>query len=48
VSDADVLARLRPLSDEAFGRFAAAVAETLAPDATVTLAPPRPPAGSTP
>jgi hypothetical protein len=45
VSDADVLARLRPLSDEAFGRFAAAVAETLAPDATVTLAPPSPAGG---
>jgi len=45
VSDADVLARLRALSDEAFGRFAAAVAETVDPDATVTLAPLSPAGG---
>jgi hypothetical protein len=45
VPDADALARLHALSDEAFGQFAAAVAEALAPEGTVTLAPPSPAGG---
>lgn len=45
MSDSDVFARLRALSDEAFGRFVADVAETAAPDAVVTLAPPSPAGG---
>jgi hypothetical protein len=45
VSDPDTLARLRALSDESFGRFVAAVAEAVAPDATVTVAPPSPAGG---
>jgi hypothetical protein len=45
VSDSDTLARLRALSDETFGRFVADVAETVASDATVTVAPPSPAGG---
>lgn len=41
----DTLARLSALSDEAFGQFAATVAEAVAPDGTVSLAPPSPAGG---
>ena len=45
MSDTDALARLHALSDEAFGQFAAAVAEAVAPEGAVTLAPPSPAGG---
>jgi hypothetical protein len=45
VTDADTLARLAALSDEAFGQFAATVAGEIAPDGTVSLAPPSPAGG---
>ncbi len=45
VSDPDTLRRLSALSDETFGRFVAEVAETVASDAAVTVAPPSPAGG---
>jgi hypothetical protein len=45
VADHDVLVRLRALSDETFRRFVAEVAEAVAPDAAVTVAPPSPAGG---
>ncbi|MFC5366774.1 hypothetical protein [Salinirubrum litoreum] len=45
MSDPDTLRRLSALSDETFGRFVAEVAETVASDAAVTVAPPSPAGG---
>lgn len=45
MTDADTLARLSALSDEAFGQFAATVAGAVATDGTVSLAPPSPAGG---